>query len=206
MERQNFGFGFLIVLMLGGVITLFPANVRPSSNVVKSAGKVSESPVPPKGPLPADSPDLRAILQRYLYDREAKGLARLDSFDPRHQIEVESLIAIVPDPIESRFGDVFDALLESLQRATEAAGFVLGPFDLAWNNKPATMVKRTSAQDKIYERQPGIMLFHDPNRSTLSPVSHIFWLYSWSARLRGPDWNCELWPRRWIRLPICPEY
>ena len=145
MERQNFGFGFLIVLMLGGVITLFPANVRPSSNVVKSAGKAtaSESPVPPKGPLPADSPDLRAILQRYLYDREAKGLARLDSFDPRHQIEVESLIAIVPDPIESRFGDVFDALLESLQRATEATGFVLGPFDLAWNNKPATMVKKT---------------------------------------------------------------
>ena len=176
MEQQNFGFGFLIVLMLGGVITLLPANGRPSSSVVKSAGKAtaSESPVPPKGPLPAVSPDLRTILQRYLYDGEAKGLAPLDSFDPRRKIEVESLIATVPDPIESRFGDVFDAVLESLQRATEAAGFVLGPFDLAWNNKPATMVKNTSAQDKIYERQPGIMLFHDPDRSTLSPgESHL---------------------------------
>ena len=169
MERQNFGLGLLIILVLGGVIPLLPMSVRPGSSAFKPTKTApSESQAPPAVPLPAVSPDLRTILRRYLDDRDQEVWAKLDSFDPRHQIEVESLIAIVPDPIESRFGDVFDALLESLQRAAEAAGFVLGPFDLAWNKECEAPDKKTenmcaSAANKIYERQPSIMLFRDPH-------------------------------------------
>src|ERR1700756_1401294 len=111
MERQNFGLGLLIILVLGGVIPLLPTSVRPGSSAFKPTKAVpSESQTPPGVPLPAVSPDLRTILRRYLDDRDQEVSAKLDSLDPRHQIEVESLIAIVPDPIESRFGDVFDAV------------------------------------------------------------------------------------------------
>jgi hypothetical protein len=188
VERQNFGLGLLIILVLGGVIPLLSASVRPSSGAVKPTAKAtaSESQTPPEVPLPAISPDLRTILRRYLDDRDPRGLARLDSLDPRHQIQVESLIAIVPDPIESRFGDLFDTLLESLQRAAEGAGFVLGPFDLAWNKEPAATDIKTkkkcapATEDKIYERHPGIMLFRDrdPYRLGLVPgESHLLVMF-----------------------------
>jgi len=189
VERQNFGLSLLIVLVLGGVIPLLPASAKPGFGAIQPAAKAvaSEAQTSPQAalvPPPAVAPDLRTILRRYLDDRDPKGLAKLDALDPRRRIEVESLIAIVPDPIESRFGDVFDSLLESLQRAAEAAGFVLGPFDLAWNREPAaTGLKAqadsaSAAEDKIYERRPGIMLFRDPYRSDLVPgESHLLVMF-----------------------------
>jgi hypothetical protein len=134
--------------------------------------------------LPAVSSDLKTILRLYLDGRDPKGSAKFDSFDPRHQIEVESLIAMVPDPIESGFGDLFDALLESLQRAAEAAGFVLGPFDLAWISEPAATDSKSknnyppAIEDKIYDRRPGIMLFRDPHRLDSVPgESHLLVMF-----------------------------
>jgi hypothetical protein len=189
VERQNLGLGLLVILVLGGVIPLLPASAKLNGGAVRPTAKATASELQtpsqvPLVPLPAISPDLRTILRRYLDDRGPKSLAKLDSLDPRHRIEVESLIAIVPDPIESRFGDVFDTLLESLQSAAEAAGFVLGPFDLAWNRKPAATEIKTkencapAAEDKIYERQPGIMLFRDPYRSGLiSGESHLLVMF-----------------------------
>ena len=186
MERQNFGIGLLIILVLGGLLPKLPASVRPSSGAVKPTARTtaSESQTPPEVPLPAVSPDLRTILRPYLDDRDPKGSAKFDSFDPRNQIEVESLIAMVPDPVESGFGDLFDALLESLQRAAEATGFVLGPFDLPWKGEPAatdTKAKNNhapAAEDKIYDRQPGVMIFRNPYRSDSAPgESHLLVMF-----------------------------
>src|SRR5271156_1380915 len=86
VERQNFGLGLLIILVLGGVIPLLPGNVRPGSRAVGPAAKATASAAqtPPETPSPAVSPDLRRILRRYLDDRTQKGLAPLDSLDPRH--------------------------------------------------------------------------------------------------------------------------
>src|SRR6202008_2319740 len=71
MERQNFGLGLLIILVLGGVIPLLPMSVRPGSSAFKpTKAAPSESQAPPAVPLPAVSPDLRTILRRYLDDRD----------------------------------------------------------------------------------------------------------------------------------------
>jgi hypothetical protein len=94
---------------------------------------------------------------------------------------VESLVAIVPDPVESSFGDVFDALIESLQRGAEAAGFVLGPFDLAWSKQLVTGDKRSqneatpSSEDRIYLRRPSVLLFRD--RASIPGRSHLLVMF-----------------------------
>jgi hypothetical protein len=125
---------------------------------------------------------VQTVLRRYLDDRDPENRAPLDPLDPRYQIEIESLVAIVPDPVESGFGDVFDALIESLQRGAEAAGFVLGPFDLAWSKESVTGDKSTqkevtpSSEDRIYLRRPSVLLFRD-RASVLPGRSHLLVLF-----------------------------
>ena len=78
IERQNFGLGLLIILVLGGVIPLLPTSVRSGSSAFKpTKATPSESQTPPEVPLPAVSPDLRTILRRYLDDRDQEVSAKL---------------------------------------------------------------------------------------------------------------------------------
>jgi hypothetical protein len=177
VERQNLGLGLLVLLLLAGVFPRLSASAGPAAAVKTPASEQTPAGVS----SPDVSPDVRGVLRRYLDDRDPENWPPLDSLDPRHQIEVESLIAIVPDPVESSFGDVFDALIESLQRGAEAAGFVLGPFDLAWNKELVTTDKRNqkeptpTAEDKIYLRRPGVLLFRD--RSFVPGKSHLLVMF-----------------------------
>ena len=90
-------------------------------------------------------------------------------------------MAIVPDPLESGFGDVFDALIESLQRGAEAAGFVLGPFDLAWSkelgagDKFAQKEPAPTSGDKVYLSRPSLLLFRD--RASAPGNSHLLLMF-----------------------------
>ena len=164
MERQNLGLGLLVLLLLAGVFPRLSASAGPAGPPKTPA---AESPIPSGVSTPVVSPDVRTILRRYLDDRDPENRAPLDPLDPRYRIDVESLVAIVPDPVESNFGDVFDALIESLQRGAEAAGFVLGPFDLAWSKELGTGDKTGQkeptprAEDRVYLRQPSVLLFRD---------------------------------------------
>ena len=103
MERQNLGLGLLVVLLLAGVFPRWSAGAGPAAPVKTPR---SESSIPSGVSTPAVSPDVRTVLRRYLDDRDPENRAPLDPLDPRYQVEVESLVAIVPDPIESSFGDV----------------------------------------------------------------------------------------------------
>jgi hypothetical protein len=178
VERQNLGLGLLVLLLLAGVFPRLSASAGPAAPVKTPTG---ESPTPSGVSSTAVSPDVRTVLRRYLDDREPGNWAPLDPLDPRHQIEVESLVAIVPDPVESSFGDVFDALIESLQRGAEAAGFVLGPFDLAWSKDSVTGDKRPqkeptpSSEDRIYLRRPSVLLFRD--KASVPGKSHLLVMF-----------------------------
>jgi hypothetical protein len=178
VERQNLGLGLLVLLLLAGVFPRLSASAGPAA---PGRTPASESSIPSAASTPAVSPDVRAVLRRYLDDRDPENRAPLDPLDPRYQIEVESLVAVVPDPVESSFGDVFDALLESLQRGAEAAGFVLGPFDLAWSKELVAEDKRTqkeatpSSNDRIYLRRPSVLLFRD--RDSVPGKSHLLVMF-----------------------------
>jgi hypothetical protein len=179
VERQNLGLGLLVLLLLAGVFPRLSVSAGPAAPVKTSAG---ESAIPSGVSTPAVSPDVRTILRRYLDDRDPENRAPLDPLDPRYQINVESLVAIVPDPLESSFGDVFDALIESLQRGAEAAGFVLGPFDLAWSKGLGTGDKTgqkepppRSEEDTAYLRRPSLLLFRD--RASTPGNSHLLVMF-----------------------------
>jgi len=178
VERENLGLGLLVLLLLAGVFPRLSASAGPAAPAKTHAG---ESSIPSGVSTPAVSPDLRTVLRRYLDDRDPENPAPLDPLDPRYQIEVESLVAIVPDPVESSFGDVFDALIESLQRGAEAAGFVLGPFDLAWSkelgtgNKTAQKEPGPRSEDRVYLRRPSVLLFRD--RASAPGNSHLLVMF-----------------------------
>lgn len=178
MERQNLSLGLLVLLLLAGVFPRLSANAGHAASVKTPPG---ESPIPSGVSTPAVSPDVRTILRRYLDDRDPENRVPLDPLDPRYQIDVESLVAIVPDPVESSFGDVFDALIESLQRGAEAAGFVLGPFDLAWSKELSTGDKTAQkeltprSEDRVYLRRPSVLLFRD--RASAPGNSHLLVMF-----------------------------
>ena len=46
--------------------------------------------------------------------------------------KVDSLIATVPDPVESGLGSVFDDYVDSIERAVSATGYVLDHFYNPW--------------------------------------------------------------------------
>jgi hypothetical protein len=60
------------------------------------------------------------------------------------------LIATVPDPIDSSLGYLFDRYLVSIQRAMEAADYVLDRFELPWLEKEQGEAVR--AADRVLER------------------------------------------------------
>ncbi|MGH7833815.1 MAG: hypothetical protein ACREQK_09245, partial [Candidatus Binatia bacterium] len=96
-------------------------------------------------------------------------------------LTIDSLIATVPDPVESSLGYLFDRHLAAIQRAMEAAEYVLDRFDLPWLEKEsgetakladhvlerlgavapkeAKDMNASQAGLRVYEREPGVVLF-----------------------------------------------
>jgi hypothetical protein len=93
---------------------------------------------------------------------------------------VESLIATVPDPIESGLGSLFDDFVDSIERAATDDGYNLDQFFNPWplpdqlankqkddQSDETTDSSGESQAEKqlvpIYEKEPGLILFRDPN-------------------------------------------
>jgi hypothetical protein len=102
--------------------------------------------------------------------------------DPLHgdlQWCVRHLIALVPDPLESRFDYTFDRHLDAIQRAVEGAGFVIDRFDLPWTDRPRKSGGSTTEKERQLSRpvdydnaalrhlvEPGQLLFRRTTRSS----------------------------------------
>jgi len=78
---------------------------------------------------------------------------------------VESLIATVPDPIDSRLDHQFDRALDAIQRAIGAAGYTFDRHWLPWDKSktaaPAILPAdpRTAQMATRHLRDPGVILF-----------------------------------------------
>ncbi|MEJ2009817.1 MAG: hypothetical protein P8Z30_16960, partial [Acidobacteriota bacterium] len=85
---------------------------------------------------------------------------------------LDFMIATVPDPVDSRLPQMFDAAIDSIQRAFEASGYVLDRFDLAWSEPAganagsgnATGTGSTANPElPRYRREPSLLLFREPD-------------------------------------------
>ncbi len=92
---------------------------------------------------------------------------------------INTLIAIVPDPVESGLRSDFDNSVDSIQRAASAAGYLPDRFDLPWvptetsdssESRVKTGLGGSDAGGGIKrnpEREPGLMLFRDKSGRSL---------------------------------------
>src|SRR5215475_11756993 len=87
----------------------------------------------------------------------------------RKKYQLEFLFVTVPDPVDSRLPYLFDRSLTSIQRASEAASYVLASFDLPWldeiraraaaNSDSESSVGGVHDHHHEYQTQPGYLLF-----------------------------------------------
>ena len=97
--------------------------------------------------------------------------------------KVDSLIAMVPDPVESGLGTQFDDYLDSIERAISDAGYEPDHFYNPWP-WPNQLAKQTTDEGSFatgyekadikkipsYELEPGLILFRDSKNSRLLVV------------------------------------
>jgi hypothetical protein len=75
-------------------------------------------------------------------------------------VEIRFLIATVPDPIDTPFGYLFDQYVEALQRAAEAADYVIDRRWLPWPGQHRGRAARAEpGRLPPHHRQPGLLLF-----------------------------------------------
>src|SRR5262249_20117029 len=84
--------------------------------------------------------------------------------------KTRSLIACVPDPIDSSSGHRFDALIDTIQRAVETQDYVLDRFYYPWPESkkqrkasPAARSTRGAGQEKLVE----VMAANSPVKLTI---------------------------------------
>src|SRR5580700_780832 len=188
MERGNLAVTVILLATVGGSIAL----MTPHAGI---AGKPSAGSVPAQtlsrtdsNPQPGTSEySPTQTLEEFLYGqdmklptgqtaKEAIGKFIQDQSDPRFKYSVDSIIATLPDPIESGLSDKLDDQIDAIQRAAESQGYVLDRFKLPWptpgeraakggeaeidqseDSGPATGETAHSGQ----RSEPGVLLFRD---------------------------------------------
>lgn len=105
------------------------------------------------------------LIEDFLHARSDPGGSPVG--DPRSSYSLDFMIATVPDPVDSRLPQMFDAAIDSIQRAFEADRYVLDRFDLAWSEPASESANSSSSpaaepQVPRYRREPSLLLFRQP--------------------------------------------
>ena len=89
-------------------------------------------------------------------------------------IDVEFLLATVPDPIDSNARWTFDAFVDSIERAAAASSFVLDRFYIPdWDRGRDDTSAHVSAPRRTHEQWPAVVLFRDANFGTDPSTRHV---------------------------------
>ncbi len=90
------------------------------------------------------------------------------------------LVATLPDPVDAaNLSYTYDRYLDGIQRAMEAAGYVLDRFDMPWLDKDLTAAAGPSpagASEPRFRREPGRLLFRSatPGATIVPPAALVF--------------------------------
>jgi hypothetical protein len=89
------------------------------------------------------------------------------------------LIATLPDPVDSRFGYMFDMRVDAIQRAVESRGFVMDRFWFPWEESLSHDPTK-DGRPRLHEREPGLILFRrrkpNPDAQTQIRTEGVFFL------------------------------
>ncbi|HYL59618.1 MAG TPA: hypothetical protein VEU51_12155 [Candidatus Acidoferrales bacterium] len=171
MERRNNSLIFVLLAAFAGMFAFTPRateSAPPSHEaaprVSKPAALLSASTTESEGTLPA-----LTMIEEFYYG--GKGTPHNPGERVKNAWLVDSIIAVLPDPVESALGDQFDNFLDAIQRALADTSYVLDRFNNPWP-LPATAAKSlgddknpsctgadTDPTKPQYACEPGMMLF-----------------------------------------------
>ena len=200
MARGNLAFAIVLLATIVGSM----ASMEPGTG---AAGKSSSAAAATQSP-PAASPSastseysVTEILKQFLYGQDmqvAPGSKEVfrrfieNPSDPRFKYSVDSIIATLPDPIETGFSVKLDDDIDAIQRAAEAEGYVLDRFKLPWPTPVERAAKGGNAEidqsdeteptpdnpappggKPVLRSEPGVLLFRDDDKRRLLVVFMI---------------------------------
>jgi len=192
MARGSLAFAVVLLATVGGSMALMPlgAGTADKSSSDSAAGQ-SLSRVAASAQPTTSEYSVTEILEQFLYGqdmkvppgqnpKEAVGKIIDDQSDPRFKYSVDSIIATLPDPIESGLSDKLDDEIDAIQRAAESQGYVLDRFKLPWptpgeraekgeeaeidqseDTGPATGETTERGGKRAQRSEPGVLLFRD---------------------------------------------
>jgi hypothetical protein len=120
----------------------------------------------------------RDILRKCLVDKAAKAT--------NQDVRVETVIATVPDPIDSNLGWLFDPMVDAMQRAAAASSYVLDGFYV-----PDRSPERESSSSHeneprgAHERWPGVLLFRDAGAQEQDRPHFLLVFLVWETATAG---------------------
>ena len=176
MERRNNSAIFIILAAFAGMLAFTPRATESTPPPVVAAQASKPTPSSSASPTPTAAADLLPaqvmIDEFYLGDKDWR---HHDTGSPVQKTwPVDSIVAILPDPVESALGNQFDNFLDAIQRALADSGYALDRFRNPWP-LPA-LVGESSADDQKnkdssgdpdatkkpnYTQEPGMMLLRD---------------------------------------------
>jgi hypothetical protein len=199
MKRRNLAFAVVLLATVGSSMALMPPGARTAANSSSSSAASQAASGASANPEQGTSAySTTEILKQYLYGQDLKAprgqekeaLDKLirDPADPRFKYSVDSIIATLPDPIETGLSVKLDDEIDAIQRAAESEGYVLDRFKLPWPTPSERAAKGDAAEIDQSEdiepppdetpgpgkparrTEPGILLFRDGHAHHLLAV------------------------------------
>jgi hypothetical protein len=106
------------------------------------------------------------IVQRETAEDQPVTVAGVVAEARSHGYELEFLIALAPDPIDSNLDLSFDQEINAIQNAYAAAGYLPDRFWLPW--------KGDAAEKQLFRRLPGVLLFRKLESSGEKHLAAVF--------------------------------
>lgn len=157
----------LFVKLVAGLAVLYWTNAvicAPGVNSAPATTALASHAAPPEGEAASlGFPAAKDLVSEFLFSGAGNQAPPLGhGFEEAYGIEF--IIATVPDPITSRLPHFFDSFLESMESATEAAGYTPDRYVLPWTEKDSDASDHThSSPHKLYQSAPGLILFRNPH-------------------------------------------
>ena len=135
-------FGFLLVPFLALIALLLPS----AGSSGKPDSELSGEPAAIEAPgLPSKSGSASALIAEYYGPLAAQSQLQAQ----------ECLIATLPDPIDAaNLSYTYDRYIDAIQRAMEAAGFVLDRFDVPWLDKDTSLAGAQTGTGTAADNEP----------------------------------------------------
>ena len=154
---------FLGAAGIGTVLALFVASGR-------SRAPEPEGPQPARAPAVANTPLCRLSREAIASSNEKlpecdTGSSLLQAFlgppstRETQKVDVDVVIAVLPDPVESHLDWAFDSGVEAIRRAFERSDFLLDRFWLPWSLQIDSSHARAASLRNVRGTYPGVLLF-----------------------------------------------